>query len=128
MAEGNGTGRNPTMPPMIMNATGRGKEETGNVLDEYNPLKTLFEGGDKDIDLRTELNDLQIVQLSRAAVFSDFHKVGMLDKFCQSIMRKSVSKSRKSRKEFVTAFQAANMGEGAESAGAWANMMGRLRS
>ena len=54
----------------------------------------------KNLELKTELNDTQIIAFSQARAFSKKYKVPLLAEFVKNISLYSISKSRKGRKEF----------------------------
>lgn len=55
----------------------------------------------KDIELKTDINDKQILAFSRAEIYAESFKLPIVTKFTNSIMRLSISKGRKSRGELV---------------------------
>jgi len=54
----------------------------------------------KNLELKTELNDKQIMAFSQARAFSKRYKVPLLAEFVKNISLYSISKNRKGRKEF----------------------------
>lgn len=120
-------GRNPTLPPALAALDPTTAMEMG---EDYNPLTELLSVGkdEADIDARSEVNELQMIHMARARVIASHFDVPRLNDFVRHILTLSLSKNRKSRKEFVQAFQAANMGEAEAQAGIIANMTNKLRS
>lgn len=54
----------------------------------------------EDIELKTDLNDRQIVAMSSAKVFAKKYNMNLLDELVDHISLYSVSRGRKGRKEF----------------------------
>lgn len=54
----------------------------------------------KNLELKTELNDMQIMAFSQARAFAKRYKVPLLEEFVKNISKYSISRSRKGRKEF----------------------------
>lgn len=54
----------------------------------------------KNIELKTELNDSQIMAFSQGRAFANRYKVPLLAEFIKNISKYSISKNRKGRKEF----------------------------
>ena len=54
----------------------------------------------KNLELKTELNDPQIMAFSQARAFSKKYKVPLLAEFVTNISKYSISRNRKGRKEF----------------------------
>lgn len=54
----------------------------------------------KNLELKTELNDNQIMAFSQARAFSKKYGVPLLAEFVKNISKYSISKGRKGRKEF----------------------------
>ena len=54
----------------------------------------------KNLELKTELNDKQIMAFSQARAFAKIYKVPLLATFVRNISLYSISKNRKGRKEF----------------------------
>lgn len=123
--EGKAGGRNPTLPPLL-----EAVNSSSYTDDEYNALAELLKVGDneEDIDARSEVNETQMIHIARARVIANHFDIPKLNDFVRHILTLSLSKGRKSRKEFVQAFQAANMGETEAQAGIIANMTNKLRS
>lgn len=98
--------------------------------EDYNPLSELLSVGKDplDIDARSEVNELQMIHIARARIIAEHFDIPLLKSFVRHILTLSLSKGRKSRKEFVQAFQSANMGETEATAGILANMTSKLRS
>lgn len=107
-------GRHPSAPGPIaklMPGLGDGMESLD--LEEYDARRDLLDPGGDDprvIDARTEVNALQIIQISRGRAFARYYDVPILDHFINDILRLSFSKDRKSRKEFVEASRASAQG------------------
>lgn len=120
-------GRQEVVPPVLAPS---GMGQSGQFLDDYNALAELFHDGpgEKSIDLRTDINEAQVIQFARGRAIAAHYGITALSDFINDIARLSVSKNRKSRKEFVSAFQSANMSDAAEAAGVTAGIMGKLRS
>lgn len=53
-----------------------------------------------NIELKTELNDAQIMAFSQARAFANKYKVPLLAEFVKNISKYSISRNRKGRKEF----------------------------
>ncbi len=121
------TGRKEVIPPVLAPS---GMGQSGQFLDDYNALGELFSDGgqEKSIDLRTDINEAQVIQFARGRAIAEHYRISALGSFINDIARLSISKGRKSRKEFVNAFQSANMSDAAEAAGVTAGIMGKLRS
>lgn len=96
-------GRSEMLPSLLMKTTTRG--DTGDhSFDEYNALNELLRPGEgEELDARSEVNENQIIQFARARAIADYHGIPALDDFVNDILRLSLSKGRKSRKEFVKA-------------------------
>lgn len=110
-------GRNPTM--LAEFAKIAGLDQTGSaVLDNWEPLRELLTVGpnDRDIDARSDVNELQIVQFSRARAIARHFRIQSLNDYVRDMLTLSLSKGRKSRKEFVQAIQHAHMGDGEAAA------------
>jgi hypothetical protein len=75
--------------------------------------KVLFEPSDDSMDLRTDLEEAQIIFLNTLKANDDFLEHSGLDRchenIIQSIMRLYVSKDRKSRMEYVDVNRKENM-------------------
>ena len=54
----------------------------------------------KNIELKTELNDAQIMAFSQARAFANKYKVPLLNEFVKNLSKYSISRNRKGRKEF----------------------------
>ena len=83
-------------------------EKKTNILGEQknhvqSVSKELFD--DKKIDLRTEVNDEEIKNLSRLRFIGKHFKCKTMDVVIDSFLTLRVSKDRKSRAEFITALQ-----------------------
>lgn len=126
---GNGkTGRDHSVIPSLQTVVPE-QSEGASVLEDYNPLQELFRPGDgpRGIDTRSEVNEIQIIQMARARAVAKHFGIALLDEFVNDILRLSLSKNRKSRKEFVQSFQSA-MSEPAEGgSGIIQGMMDKLR-
>ena len=55
----------------------------------------------KNLELKTELNDRQIMAFSQARAFAKMYGVPLLAEFVKNISKYSKSKNRKGRKEFT---------------------------
>lgn len=55
----------------------------------------------KDIDLKTDINDKQVLVFSRAKIYAKTFNMPLVMEFCDSIKILSISKGRKSRGELV---------------------------
>ena len=55
----------------------------------------------KNLELKTELNDNQIMAFSQARAFAKKYSVPLLAEFVKNISKYSISKGRKGRKEFT---------------------------
>jgi len=112
-------GRNPSAPgilgklnPMLAGAQDS-QSHAASFLEDYNALERLLEPGNsqEDLDARTELNELQIVNYARGEIMAEFYHSKILASYVASLKRKMISKARKGRKEFVSAFQSSQYGE-----------------
>lgn len=101
------------------------EDEASDAWDEFEPLRELF--NDDGIDTRTDISDLQVVQIARARAIAEAFDISLLNEFCDNILRLSLSKDRKSRKEFVDAFKHARQEEDFNNLGVLGNMMNNLR-
>lgn len=54
-----------------------------------------------DIELKTDINVPQINALTKGMLYADTYNVGIMKELCKWIMILSVSKDRRSRKEFT---------------------------
>ena len=54
----------------------------------------------KNLELKTELNDAQIMAFSQARAFANKYKVPLLNEFVRNLSKYSISRNRKGRKEF----------------------------
>jgi len=54
----------------------------------------------KNIELKTEVNDAQIMAFSQARAFAKRYKTPLLAEFVNNISKYSISRNRKSRKEY----------------------------
>lgn len=119
-------GRRESVPSMLTPVAPSG----AGFLEDYNPLDELFsEGkGDNGLDLRTELNEIQIIQFARARAIAAYYKIPQLAVFVKNIERLSVSKGRKGRREFVEAFRAASVSDAEAGMAAMGGVMGKLKS
>ena len=99
-------GRNETLPGTLQEVEQRAQQWD----EQADPLGELLRAGDDEygIDLRTDLNDVQIIQFSRARIMADQFHIRSLAEFVEHIERLSVSHQRKGRKEFVEAYKSAN--------------------
>lgn len=76
-------------------------EGDSSARDEY-LLKIIDEVYSKDnIEVKTDLNVKQINAITKGKIFSQRYKCNLLNNLCDNIMVLSVSKDRKSRKEFT---------------------------
>ena len=84
--------------------------------EEYNALKELLTGDVSRDTLagRTEVNEAQIVVFSQARELARYYGLPILDNLVDHMLRFSISKGRKSRKEFVQSFQMAVQGQEAQ--------------
>jgi len=124
--ENNG-GRNETLPPLLEAVEQRAGPNP--FFEDYNPLSELFKGGDKpyELDFRSDLNEVQILQFARARVMADHFKIPALAKWVEHLERLSVSKQRKGRKEFVDAFKSAIGGNPTQPVNVGDQMAEKLR-
>lgn len=121
--EGKEGARDAKLPPILEAISGVSSE------DDYNALAQLLSVGDNesDIDARSEVNELQMIHMARARVVAAHFSIPKLNDLVRHILTLSLSKGRKSRKEFVAAFQAANMTDNEATAGIIANMTQKLK-
>lgn len=136
----NDNGRHPTLPLLLAAANPEmrraikqaGAEEHhkgSGLIEDYNALERLLEpGSPEDLDTRTELNELQIIHFARAEAMAKYYKSAVLTDFVASVKRKQISKGRKGRKEFVSAFQSVNTSEGEAYAMGLKSIGDKLRS
>ena len=125
-------GRKNTLPPILLqqNSGKRHKKNQGNgngngnggnndsgsleaaIGEEYNPLEQLLDGdvSRETLATRTELNEEQIYVFSAGRSIADYYGMKGLDDLIDHLLRFNISKGRKSRIEFVKAFQMANNG------------------
>lgn len=68
----------------------------------------------KNIELKTEVNDPQIMAFSQAKAFAKRYKVPLLAEFVTNISKYSISRNRKSRKEYGDVAKANLQMSGAE--------------
>jgi hypothetical protein len=54
----------------------------------------------ENIEVRTDINQRQVTSLSKGLLFAEKFESEVLKEFCNNIMKLSLSKDRKSRKEF----------------------------
>lgn len=118
-------GRNQSLPPLLESLSSSMTTE-----EEFNALAELLRVGDndQDIDARSEVNELQMIHMARARIIASHFNIPRLHDFVRHILTLSLSKGRKSRKEFVAAFQAAHMTDNEATAGIIANMTSKLRT
>lgn len=102
---------------------------SSQLIQDYEPLRELLSPGDKpeDIDLRTELNDLQVVTFSVAIMVADHFEVPALKELIYGMERRQVSLKRKGRKEFVQSFQSAGLSDQGEAASIFSRMKDGIR-
>lgn len=115
------------LPPSL--ARFQPREAATVSLEDYNALRELLSPGvsDDELDARSDVNTLQIIHFARARSMSDHFNIPSLRNFVTDFLRLSLSKDRKSRSEFVRAFQSANMGETEAQAGILNRLQGKLR-
>lgn len=102
-SNGSNGGREQLLPDML--GGNRGIRDMN--LEEYNALKeTLTPGTGKDLDARTELSADQIAVFAAGRRVASHYGIEELDLLLDDIARLSISKNRKSRKEFVQAITA----------------------
>lgn len=83
-------------------------------LQDYDPRQELLQDGDEkkegrsQIDLRSDINDLQVVVFSVARALADDFRIPVLHSLIDNLLRLSVSKGRKSRTEFVNSIKASD--------------------
>lgn len=68
----------------------------------------------KNLELKTEVNDAQIMAFSQARAFANKYKVPLLAEFVKNISKYSISRNRKGRKEFESIAKANLQMAGAE--------------
>lgn len=78
----------------------------------------------KNIEVKTELNDKQVMLLARADIFAKRYKTPVLRQFTNSFMKKNLSRKRASRKEMVDVVKNVDSGVGSERED---NLISRLR-
>lgn len=117
-------GRHPSMPPIFTRL-----QPQEDLENEFNALKELFNPGinSNELDARADVNDLQIIHIARGRAIARHFGIKGLTDFIDDQLRLSLSKNRKSRKEFVSAFQSARMGEAEVQADAWSRLKQNLR-
>jgi hypothetical protein len=107
-------------------STGNGEKDAAELMEEYNSMKELLDGGDPskpfELDSRTEVNELQILHFARAEAMAEYYGIPILHDFVTNIKRLSISKNRKSRKEFVAAHQSSLYGQSEIQASGFANI------
>ena len=54
----------------------------------------------KNLDLKTEVNDAQIMAYSQGRAFARYYKVPLLSEFIKNLSMYSISRGRKGRKEY----------------------------
>jgi hypothetical protein len=65
-----------------------------------------------DIEVKTDLNNQQIITFSKAKVYSQRYNCSIIDELVSNICTYSISKDRKSRKEFTEISKAFNSMQG----------------
>lgn len=78
----------------------------------------------KNIEVKTELNDKQVMLFARADIFAKRYKTPVLRQFTNSFMKKNLSRKRASRKEMVDVVKNVDSGVGSERED---NLISRLR-
>ena len=77
------------------------KENGLDVKDEY-LLKIISEIYSKDnVEVKTDINAKQINAITKGLLFAERYKCNIMKSLCNNIMTLSISKDRKSRKEFT---------------------------
>lgn len=104
--------------------------DTEEIPEDFSPIKELMIPGKNsgELDVRSDINELQMIQMARARFIAEDWFTPALHDFVDNVLRLSVSKGRKGRKEVVAAYQSATMGDGEAATGVWARMsqyMGR---
>jgi hypothetical protein len=107
-------------------SSGNGEKDAAELMEEYNSMKELLDGGDPskpfELDSRTEVNELQILHFARAEAMAEYYGIPILHDFVTNIKRLSISKNRKSRKEFVAAHQSSLYGQSEVQASGFSNI------
>jgi hypothetical protein len=84
------------------------KPKDSNARDELQ-LKIIDEVfSNKDIEVKTDLNTAQIIAFSKGKVFANEFNCDVMSDFVNLISTYSISKNRKSRKEFTDISKALN--------------------
>lgn len=81
-----------------------GEELNDNVT--LKGMKELFNIDEKNIDIKTELEDREIRQITRLLFISKEFKITGMKKYLEVFMRLRLSKTRQSRKEIVDMIKA----------------------
>lgn len=78
-----------------------GVESSGSEMLEYlNEITNKVYSTD-DVEVKTELNDKQIISFSRANTYANIFNIPVVKELLKDICVYSISKNRKSRKEFT---------------------------
>jgi hypothetical protein len=90
------------MDPITKQVTGAIEQLAPASLHDEHLLKIIDEiYSKKNIEVKTDLSIRQIMAISKGLLFADRYKCKIMRDFCNKIMILSVSKDRKSRKEFT---------------------------
>jgi len=128
---GRPTGRNPTLPSMLQGRPPTPEGEAGGfeMLEEFNPILELLSPGveEDDVQTRTELRDLEILQISRALHLSTLPGCDGLRNWTTVIMRLKISRKRGSRQEVVEAMRAMGGLQDTQQARGVQSLLSKLR-
>lgn len=124
----NGGGRRPTPPPL--KPAPQDQEGFVELPKDFHAIEQLMLPGNTsdELDVRSELNTLQIVHIARARFIARRYRVKAQNEFVDDLLRLMISHKRKGRKEVVAAHQSASMGDSERATGVWANMQRNLRA
>lgn len=70
------------------------KNDSGRLLDK------------KDVEVKTELNDVEIVTISKLRFMAERYRVPVLNEFTNNLMTLKISRARKGRTEFIQGLHA----------------------
>lgn len=116
------SGRTPVPVPLGSDDDIMIPEDFSSVREMMSPGKTSGE-----LDVRSDINDLQMIQMARARFIADDWGVPALHAFVDNLLRLSVSKQRKGRKEVVEMHRSALYGQTEAASGAWGSLMNRMK-
>lgn len=78
-------------------------QQAENDSPENKALEMLIEGiyNTEDVDIKTDLNNEQIIAMTRAQMYADLFQVPVLNVVVKKMMRMLISLDRKGRKEYT---------------------------